>query len=123
MFCVLPPLPFDCFFAARGGEELDRSSDETVNTTFGDLPILVLSSDPARTLADHQPQAIVDAWGRMQDRLSHLSTRGRRIIAQGSPHHIMLERPDLVEKEVPLFIEQIRGSAPWPASFGTTVTE
>jgi hypothetical protein len=99
-----------------------RSSDETIHTTFGDLPILVLSSDPARTLADHQPQAMVDAWSRMQSNLAHLSTRGRRIIATGSPHYIMLERPDLVEKEVPLFIRQIRGSAPWPA-FGTTITE
>jgi hypothetical protein len=100
----------------------DRSSGETIHTTFGDLPILVLSSDPARTLADHQPQAMVDAWSRMQSNLAHLSARGRRIIATGSPHYIMLERPDLVEKEVPLFIQQIRGSAPWPA-FGTTIIE
>jgi pimeloyl-ACP methyl ester carboxylesterase len=103
-------------------ESFDRSSDETIHTTFGDLPILVLSSDPARTLADHQPQAMVDAWSRMQSNLAHLSARGRRIIATGSPHYIMLERPDLVEKEVPLFIQQIRGSAPWPA-FGTTIIE
>jgi pimeloyl-ACP methyl ester carboxylesterase len=103
-------------------KSFDRSSDETIHTTFGDLPILVLSSDPARTLADHQPQAMVDAWSRMQSNLAHLSTRGRRIIATGSPHYIMLERPDLVEREVPLFIQQIRGSAPWPA-FGTTITE
>ncbi len=99
-----------------------RSGDETIHTTFGDLPTLVLSSDPARTHADHQPQAMVDAWSRMQNNLAHLSTRGRRIIARGSPHYIMLERPDLIEKEVPLFIQQIRGSAPWPA-FGTTITE
>jgi hypothetical protein len=104
-------------------KSFDRSGEETVNTTFGDLPILVLSSDPARTLADHQPQNMVDAWNRMQANLAHLSTRGRRIIAKGSPHYIMLERPDLVEKQVPLFIQQIRGSAPWPAIFGTTMTE
>ena len=35
---------------------------------------------------------------------------------------IMLERPDLVEKEVPLFIRQIRGSTHWPA-FSITITE
>ena len=104
-------------------KSFDRSGDETIHTTFGDLPILVLSSDPARALADHQPQAIITVWSRMQTNLAHLSTRGRQIIAKGSPHYIMLERPDLVEKEVPLFIEQIRGSAPWPASFGTTTTE
>jgi hypothetical protein len=103
-------------------DSLDRSSDETIHTTFGDLPILVLSSDPARNLADHRSQAMVDAWGRMQTDLEHLSTHGQRIIAKGSSHYIMLERPDLVEKEVPLFIRQVRGSAPW-AAFGTTISE
>lgn len=104
-------------------KSFDRSGDETVHTTFGDLPILVLSSDPARALTDHQPQNMVDAWSRMQANLTRLSTRGRRIIAKGSPHYVMLERPDLVEKEVPLLIQQIRGSAPWPTAFGTTTTE
>lgn len=104
-------------------KSFNRSSDETIRTAFGDLPILVLSSDPARALADHQPQAMVDAWSRMQANLAHLSTRGRRIVAKGSPHYIMLERPGLVEKEVPLFIQQIRGSAPWPPAFGATTTE
>jgi pimeloyl-ACP methyl ester carboxylesterase len=103
-------------------DSLDRSSDETIHTTFGDLPILVLSSDPARNLADHRSKAMVDAWGRMQTDLENLSTRGQRIIAKGSSHYIMLERPDLIEKEAPLFIRQVRGSAPW-AAFGTTVSE
>jgi pimeloyl-ACP methyl ester carboxylesterase len=102
---------------------MDRSGSETVNTTFGDLPILVFSSDSARALADHQPPAIVNTWTRMQTHLAHLSTRGRQIIAKGSPHYIMLERPDLIDQQVPLFIQQIRGAAPWPPAFGTTTTE
>ncbi len=101
----------------------DQSGAETVHTTFGNLPILVLSSDPARTLADHRPQAMVDAWERMQANLARLSTRGRRIIAKGSPHYIQLVRPDLIEKEVPLFIEQIRGTAPQPSNYGSTTVE
>ena len=52
----------------------------------------------------------------------HLSTHSRRIIASGSPHHIQLERPDLIEREVPLFIEQIRGTQPPPSTYGTTTT-
>jgi hypothetical protein len=35
----------------------------------------------------------------------------------------MLDRPDLIEKEVPAFIEQIRGSTPQPATYGSTETE
>ena len=105
-------------------ENFDRSGTETVHTaSFGDLPILVLSSDPAKALASHQQPLIVDAWERMQGNLARLSTRGRRIIAKGSGHYIQLDRPDLIEKEVPLFIDQIRGSAPPPASYGTTTTE
>jgi hypothetical protein len=59
----------------------------------------------------------------MQEDLKKLSTRSRRIIAKDSTHSIALERPDLIEKEVPLFIEQIRGSVPQPTNYGSTVTE
>jgi hypothetical protein len=59
----------------------------------------------------------------MQENLKNLSTRSRRIIAKGSGHYIQLARPDLIEKEVPLFINQIRGSAPQPTNYGTTITE
>jgi len=105
-------------------ENFDRSGIETVHTTsFGSIPVLVLSSDPARALAAHQPQAMVDTWERMQGNLAHLSTRGRRIIAKGSGHYVQLDRPDLIEKEVPLFIDQIRGSAPPPAIYATVTTE
>jgi hypothetical protein len=50
-----------------------------------------------------------DAWGQMQDDLKNLSTRSRRIIATNSSHYVVLDRPDLIQKEVPVFIEQIRG--------------
>jgi pimeloyl-ACP methyl ester carboxylesterase len=102
----------------------DRSGEETLHTgPYGDLPILILSEDPARALADHQPQAVIDAWSRMQANLKNLCTRSRQIIARNSPHYIQLVRPDLIDREVPLFIEQIRGTAPPPAQYGTTITE
>ena len=59
----------------------------------------------------------------MQEDLKKLSTRSRRIIAKGSTHYIQVDRPDLIEKQVPLFIEQIRGTAPEPANYGSTTTE
>ncbi len=102
----------------------DRSGEETAHTgPYGDLPILIFSSDPAKSLAAHQPQAMVDAWRRMQANLKNLSTRSRQIIARNSAHYIQLERPDLLNREVPLFIEQIRGTAPPPAQYGTTTAE
>lgn len=101
-----------------------QSGEETAHDgPYGDLPVLVLSSDPAKALAEHQSPAEVEAWERMQENLKHLSTHSRRIIARGSPHYIQLERPDLIEREVPLFIEQVRGTQPLPIAYGTTTTE
>ena len=59
----------------------------------------------------------------MQEDLKKLSTRSRRIIAKDSSHYIHLDRYELIEREVPLFIEQIRGTAPQPTNYGSTVTE
>jgi pimeloyl-ACP methyl ester carboxylesterase len=102
----------------------DRSGEETLHSgPYGDLPILILSSDPARALADHQPQVIVNTWSRMQDNLKNLSARSRRIIARTSGHYIQLQRPDLIDREVPVFIDQIRAAAPPPPQYATTTTE
>jgi pimeloyl-ACP methyl ester carboxylesterase len=58
----------------------------------------------------------------MQQNLLKLSTRSRRIIAKGSGHYVQLDRPDLIAREVPVFIEQIRGTEP-ARNYGSTVTE
>lgn len=93
----------------------DRSDQQTANTgPYGELPVLVLSHDP------DQKGVVSD---RAQEELNELSTRSRRIIAKGSGHYIQFDRPDIIEREVPLFVEQIRGTAPWPTAYGTTSTE
>lgn len=103
----------------------DRSGEEALHTgPYGDLPILIFTGDPARAFASHQPQDMVNAWDRMQSNLKNLSSRSRQIIARNSSHYIQLDRPDLLEREVPLFIQQIRGAAaPTPTQYGTTTTE
>jgi hypothetical protein len=89
--------------------------------------VLIFSQDPARVLSQkHPPRQMVDmenVWSRMQEDLKKLSTQSRRIIAKGSTHAVQIDRPDLIEKEVPLFIEQIRGRAPEPTNYGSTVRE
>ena len=101
-----------------------ESGEETVHDgPYAGLPVLVLSSDPAKGLADGQSRAEVEAWERMQENLKYLSPHSRRIIARGSAHNIHLERPDLIERDVPLFLEQVRGTQPPPSSYGTTTTE
>jgi pimeloyl-ACP methyl ester carboxylesterase len=93
----------------------NRSDQETVSTgPYGDLPILILSHDSAL-------KGVVS--DQVQEELKKLSTRSRRIIAKGSGHYIQFDRPDLIEREVPLFVEQIRGTIPWIAAFGGTSVE
>jgi pimeloyl-ACP methyl ester carboxylesterase len=101
-----------------------QSSEETVHDgPYGDLPVLVLSSDPAKQMADHLSRVEVDAWERMQENLRRLSAQSRRIIASRSGHNIQLDRPDLIEREVPLFIDQIRERQPSSGTYGITTTE
>lgn len=108
-------------------ESIERSSAETIRTgPFGDLPILIFSHDPAKPdpgLPAAQSEKIQAVWDRMQSNLTQLSSRSRRIVAKGSSHNIHLDRADLIEKEVPLFIEQVRGAAPAPPAYWTTVSE
>jgi pimeloyl-ACP methyl ester carboxylesterase len=105
-------------------ESFDRSGEETVHTgPYGALPILIFSQDTEKTVSDGEPAEIATAWNQMQENLKKLSTRSRRIIAKGSPHYIQLVRAELIEKEVPVFIEQIRGAAPQPTDYGSTTTE
>jgi hypothetical protein len=100
-----------------------QSGRETANTgPYGALPILIFTQDTAYTSAEGDAQ-FASPWNEMQEDLKKLSTRSRRIIAKGSGHYIHVERSDLVEKEVPLFIEQIRGTAPEPSNYGSTTTE
>jgi len=102
---------------------MDNSGKETVHSgPYGALPILIFSQDPAKTTGG-MPPAIAAAWNQMQEDLKKLSTRSRRIIAKGSTHYVQLDRAELIEKEVPLFIEQIRGAAPQPTNYGSTTTE
>jgi pimeloyl-ACP methyl ester carboxylesterase len=102
----------------------DSSGEETVHTgPYGALPILIFSQDPVKAATDGEPADIAAVWNQMQEDLKKLSTRSRRIVARGSPHYIQLVRPELIEREVPVFIEQIRGTAHEPTDFGSTTTE
>lgn len=105
-----------------------NSGRQTVHTgPFGALPILIFSQDFTPRISGPNPSKqwmdVANMFMRMQEDLKKLSTRSRRIIAKGSGHSIQNDRADLIEKEVPLFIAQIRGTAPQPANYGSTVTE
>jgi pimeloyl-ACP methyl ester carboxylesterase len=110
--------------------DIDRSSDETRHTgPFGHLPILVLTEDPQKmveVLSTAFPrdtaEKVSTAWIAMQEDLKQLSSNDRRIIAKGSSHFIEVDRADLVNREVPAFIQQVRSGQVSPDN-GTTKTE
>jgi pimeloyl-ACP methyl ester carboxylesterase len=104
-------------------KSIHSSGLETAHTgPYGALPILIISEDPAKMAAGTSAD-MAKAWNQMQEDLKKLSTRSRRIIAKGSTHYVQIDRPELIEKETPLFIEQIRGAALQPANYGSTSTE
>lgn len=97
----------------------DRSDQQTVQTgPYGDLPILIFSHDPKQ-----RENHLGDGWDQDQERLKELSSRSRRIIARDSGHYVQFDRVDLIEREVPLFIRQIRGEVPLSTDYGVTTTE
>ena len=108
-------------------DSFNQSGHETVHTgPYGALPILIFSQDVTTMrlpVSAQQTADLAKAFSQMQEDLKKLSTRSRRIIAKGSGHYVQLLRRDLIWKEVPLFIEQISGTAPQPTNYGSTVTE
>jgi pimeloyl-ACP methyl ester carboxylesterase len=114
--------PLDAF--KPDGDIFDLSGRETIYTgPYNALPILIFSHDPSDDVSADRPADLIAANNEMQENLKKLSTRSRRIIAKNSGHSIQMDRPDLIEKEVKLFIEQIRGVAPQPSDYGSTETE
>ncbi|QNI37292.1 alpha/beta hydrolase [Edaphobacter sp. 4G125] len=117
-------------YSAMSGEldSFQASGEETVHTgPYGSLPILIISHDPAKVLVkSHSTKQEIDrqdAWTQMQEDLKKLSTRSQRIIAKDSTHNVMIDRPDLIENKVTLFIEEVRGHALQLTKYGDTTTE
>jgi pimeloyl-ACP methyl ester carboxylesterase len=107
----------ECNFhsAQEGVAELkafSASAAETAVTgTLGDLPLAVLSHDPAKPSADlpaDLARPTNDAWEKMQEELAHLSTRGTQTIAKNSAHYIQIDRPDVVIESIRQILNESR---------------
>ena len=120
------PSQFDAILAEAAASE--PSGRETLGTCpFGDLPVLIISSDPS--LSPPSSPLSAEVLKRMatvreagQEDIKKLSTHSRRVIAEGSRHYIQMDRADLLNREVPAFIQEIRENSFSP-KVGTTETE
>jgi len=98
-------------------DAFDKSADEGRATgSFGAMPLVVLSHDPKiggrpGVLAAKLAEQAEVAWEQMQEELSHLSTNGQRIVAEGSAHYIQFDRPDLVIEAIHLAVQASRHGA------------
>ena len=89
-----------------------QSAAETAATgPFGDIPLAVLSHDPDKPSSEIPPdlaKPVNQEWEKMQEELSHLSTRGTQAIARNSAHYIQLDRPDMVIDAVHRVVDEAR---------------
>ena len=83
-------------------DAFETSAKEAANTTFGDLPLLIISQDPDRPKPGWPAQDIAanPIWAEMQENLKTLSTHSRRIVARGSGHRVQIDRPDVIVSAV-----------------------
>jgi pimeloyl-ACP methyl ester carboxylesterase len=105
----------------------NASSGETLHSgPFGALPILIVSHDPAAGTGPNEPpevRKLEPLYAQMQEEQKQLSTHSFRIIAKGSTHEVHTDRKALVVSQVQLFIAQLRGTAPQPTNYGSTITD
>jgi Predicted hydrolases or acyltransferases (alpha/beta hydrolase superfamily) len=114
----------------REAAGLSASLSEVARTgPYGNLPILIFSRDAQLPMPAHLPVPVsvedwrkgMASWDAMQEELRQLSTDSRRIVAKGSGHYIHFDRPDVLNREVPLFIRQIRAHVPSSESGSTAI--
>ena len=108
------------------GEYLDfeTSAQQAARlTSFGNLPLLILSADTSVQDKSMNTDAIArqPVWNREQEALKSLSPLSWRVIARGSGHKIYQDRPELVLSEMSGLVEYLRGGKTPP--FGSTATQ
>jgi pimeloyl-ACP methyl ester carboxylesterase len=83
--------------------------DVVAVTTFGDLPVIVLSAGlEETTLPQPTRTALQQAWYGLHDALVAMSTDGRRDVVPGVGHFIQGERPAVVADAIAEIVERAR---------------
>ena len=82
---------------------MQRSAEEVAMLTCcGKLPILIISQDPDRHQPGWGPQNMTETltWGDLQEQMKSLSACSQRIIARSSGHHVMIDRPEVIVRNL-----------------------
>lgn len=103
-------------------DESNGFSNEVADTAppkaLGDLPIVVLSQGIEPTgitevgLTDAMARQQREVWNQLQQELTGLSSRGRRLVAERSGHLIHFQQPELVIQEINALVLSLRDEMP-----------
>jgi pimeloyl-ACP methyl ester carboxylesterase len=100
------------FLAAARAEmaEVEENSAEVRPLgSLGDLPLVVLSHDPAKVqFPGNLTEPVNRAWGEMQEELAHLSSNGSHFVVKGAGHDIEIDKPDAVVDAIRKVTDQAR---------------
>lgn len=92
----------DALFDGATGREFD-----SIRNLDG-IPLTVLSSERPNPQIGESAEDFQRFWIRSNERLSRLSRRGRFVLATNASHHIHLDAPETVLREVRLLVEMER---------------
>ena len=92
-------------------------------TSFGHLPLLVITRDPDLRKEGMTPRGIaqIPVWEGEQEASKSLSPLSWRVVARNSGHMVPLDRPDVIIAEITHLIDYLRGGPAPP--FGSTATK
>jgi pimeloyl-ACP methyl ester carboxylesterase len=76
--------------------------------SFGDLPLTVIASTEPNPNFGSSAEAYQQFWIDQSENLATKSTRGKFILAEGSSHHIHLDKPQLVLDAIREMVTQVR---------------
>ena len=104
--------------------DFERAGQQAARlTSFGNVPLVVISQDPDRPKTGWTEQAIAaqPIWAKEQEALKSLSPKSWHVVAKGSRHHVQGDRPDIVLGEIKRMLDYLHGGPEPP--FGTTTKQ
>jgi pimeloyl-ACP methyl ester carboxylesterase len=101
-------------FGPDGGPSLDTRQEAAVRRPFGDMPLIVLSSERTARDAwqtDDDLRAWTAAWRAGHDELAARSSRGRSVVVPNAGHFIQRDRPDAVIAAIEAVVAEVRAAS------------
>jgi carboxyl-terminal processing protease len=105
--------------ASEHREMFGRSARLVVGLTrFGDLPLTVIAAGKANPAFGAVAEQYQKYWIEQSRLLAGKSTQGKFVLAEKSGHHLYLDAPELVAREIEAVVDAARSRVPSPGDNG-----